>query len=206
MKHVKIVLVGDRCTKKAAFAHCWQTKSAIVKDDYCPAGADNYSCTVFVGGQQIEVQMWDTSGQEDYKKLRPLSYVCTDIFLLFFLDDSVDSLDNIRSVWAPEVLEYAKPSTVLILVSIASEDCILREAMGQSPFGDASHEMVQQVMADIGADHCLPCCVDSVDHVQMVVEKALEIFLARKDGKYKKIQAKKKPKRRWWQKKDKEGK
>ena len=150
--------------------------------------------------------MWDTSAQEDYEKLRRLLYLSTDIFLLFFLDDSVESLENIRSLWAPDLGEYAKPPTVLILVSIASEDYRLREAMGGSPFGGASDEMVQQVMADIGADHCLPCCVDSVDHVQMVVEKALEIFLARKDGKYKETQAKKKPKRRWWQKKDKEGK
>lgn len=194
---MKIVLVGDRCTKKTAFAHCWRTKSVIGKDDYCPTIADNYSCTVSVGGQQIWVQMWDTSGQEDYKKLRPLSYVCTDIFLLFFLDDSVDSLDNIRSVWAPEVLEYAKPPTVLILVCIASEDCILREAMGQSPFGDASHEMVQQVMADIGADHCLSCRLDIVNEVDMVVEKALEIFLARVEEEAKpKVEAKKKPKKK----------
>lgn len=35
---------------------------------------DNYVDTICVGGQQFEMTLWDTAGQEDYERLRPLSY------------------------------------------------------------------------------------------------------------------------------------
>lgn len=47
--------------------------------------------------------MWDTAGQEDYDRLRPLSYPDTDVILMCFSIDSPDSLENIPEKWTPEV-------------------------------------------------------------------------------------------------------
>lgn len=40
----------------------------------------------------MELALWDTAGQEDYDRLRPLSYPDTDVILMCFSIDSPDSL------------------------------------------------------------------------------------------------------------------
>lgn len=44
---------------------------------------------------QVELALWDTAGQEDYDRLRPLSYPDTDVILMCFSIDSPDSLGEL---------------------------------------------------------------------------------------------------------------
>lgn len=62
----------------------------------------------------MELALWDTAGQEDYDRLRPLSYPDTNVILMCFSVDSPDSLENIPEKWTPEVSE----SNLKIYISI----------------------------------------------------------------------------------------
>ena len=65
--------------------------------------------------KQVELALWDTAGQEDYDRLRPLSYPDTDVILMCFSIDSPDSLENIPEKWTPEVKHFC-PNVPIILV------------------------------------------------------------------------------------------
>lgn len=56
-----------------------------------------------VDGRPINLGLWDTAGQEDYDRLRPLSYPQTDVFLLCFAINTPTSYDNIKNKWFPEI-------------------------------------------------------------------------------------------------------
>ena len=64
---------------------------------------------------QVELALWDTAGQEDYDRLRPLSYPDTDVILMCFSIDSPDSLQNIPEKWVPEVKHFC-PNVPIVLV------------------------------------------------------------------------------------------
>lgn len=72
---------------------------------YVPTVFENYVADVEVDGKHVELALWDTAGQEDYDRLRPLSYPDSHVILICFAVDSPDSLDNVQEkVWHTSLL------------------------------------------------------------------------------------------------------
>ncbi|KAI9888906.1 MAG: Rho GTPase [Vezdaea aestivalis] len=78
---------------------------------------------IFVDGVHIELSLWDTAGQEEFDRLRSLSYDDTHVIMLCFSVDSKDSLENVTSKWANEIEENCKDAK-LCLVALK---CDLRD-------------------------------------------------------------------------------
>ena len=57
------------------------------------------------------------AGQEEYHRLRPLSYPDTDFILMVYCVESKDSFVNCINEWAPEVANFC-PNVPVILVGI----------------------------------------------------------------------------------------
>jgi small GTP-binding protein len=75
-------------------------------------------------GKLYELYLWDMAGQEDYDRLRPLSYPQTDVFMVVFSIINRASFENIRLKWNPELDKFVGPHVPRILVGLkkASRD------------------------------------------------------------------------------------
>jgi Rho family protein len=49
-----------------------------------------------VDGRSVQLALWDTAGQEDYERLRPLAYSKAHVILIGFAVDTPDSLENVK--------------------------------------------------------------------------------------------------------------
>ena len=61
---------------------------------------------VMCDGKVVNLQLWDTAGQEDYDRLRPLSYPGTQVFLLCYSVISKSSYENCENRWIPELKHH----------------------------------------------------------------------------------------------------
>jgi Ras family protein A len=82
---------------------------------------ENYVANVrSSNGQLIEVALWDTAGQEEYDRLRALSYPDANVILLCFSVDSPTSLDNVYDKWIPEVTHHC-PGVPIVIVGLKTD-------------------------------------------------------------------------------------
>merc|ERR1711994_930923 len=84
--------------------------------------------------------MGDTAGQEDYDRLRPLSYPQTDVFLVCFAVIASSSFANVKQKWIPEITHHA-PGVPIILVGTKSD--LRQDAETLSQLKNKGLEMVQ---------------------------------------------------------------
>merc|ERR1712032_410279 len=147
----KLVIVGDGA--------CGKTCLLIVfsKDEfpevYVPTVFENYVADIEVDSRQVELALWDTAGQEDYDRLRPLSYPDTDVILMCFSIDQPDSLENIPEKWVPEVKHFC-PNVPIVLVGskkdLRNDDYTIRD-LQRNKQQPVSYSEGEQMASRIGA-------------------------------------------------------
>ena len=182
----KLVIVGDGACGKTCLL------STFSKDEFpevhVPTVFETDVADIEVDDTLVELALWDTAGQEDYDRLRPLSYPDTDVILMCFSIDSPDSLENIPEKWTPEVRHFC-PNVPIILVGnkkdLRNDENTKRELskMKQEPvkFDDAN-----AICEKIGGRAYLECSAKTKEGVREVFKMATKAALLTKKRKKKK--------------------
>jgi len=172
--HRKLVIVGDGACGKTCLLIVFS--KGTFPDIYVPTVFENYVSTIEVDGKSVELALWDTAGQEDYDRLRPLSYPDADVVLICFSIDSTDSLDNVEEKWYPEVRTFC-PNLPVLLVGNKRD---LRN--DRNPRGErlVTPEEGRRVATKIEAHMYLECSAKFNDGVREIFENAARAALLNK--------------------------
>ncbi|KAJ1408778.1 Small GTPase superfamily [Sesbania bispinosa] len=114
-RFIKCVTVGDGAVGKTCLLISYTSNT--FPTDYVPTVFDNFSANVVVNGSIVNLGLWDTAGQEDYNRLRPLSYRGAD--------------------WIPELKHYAPGVPIILLAqSLISDTSVMVNVFDVSDLRD----------------------------------------------------------------------
>lgn len=170
---VKTVLVGDGSVGKTCMVYSYAENK--FPTDYVPTVFDTFTATVHVDGRPRTLELLDTAGQEDYERLRALSYHETDVFILCYSIVHHPSLENIERRWAPEI-KRVSPGSHMILCGCKMDlrtDPVELERLakrGQKPVTTSEGEKVAR---NIGADSFFECSALTQEGLKDVFDEAL---------------------------------
>ncbi|XP_010548703.1 PREDICTED: rac-like GTP-binding protein ARAC7 [Tarenaya hassleriana] len=172
-KFIKCVTVGDGAVGKTCMLICYTSNK--FPTDYIPTVFDNFSANVAVDGQIVNLGLWDTAGQEDYSRLRPLSYRGADIFVLAFSLISRASYENVLKKWMPELRRFA-PNVPIVLVGTKLD---LREDRGylSDHAGVITSAQGEELRKQIGAAAYIECSSKTQQNVKAVFDTAIKVVL-----------------------------
>lgn len=176
----KLVIVGD--------GECGKTSLLITltKDEfperYVPTVFETYVADIQVLNQTVELALWDTAGQEDYDRLRPLSYPDTDVLLLCYSVDNPDSFQNIQERWIPEINHFC-PHIPVILVACKKDlryNRAVHERLSLAKLKPVSYDEGQELGDQIDAHGFFECSAKTREGVRDVFLMAARFALVKR--------------------------
>ncbi|KAH9482116.1 Ras-related C3 botulinum toxin substrate 1 [Psilocybe cubensis] len=194
---LKLIVVGDSSVGKTSLLIRFETGKfpehfplsayALLEEKRMPRAGVNimayahlvftttYSVTHIVDGEPYIVQLWDTPGDAEYDRLRPLAYPQTDVFIMCFSVVDPDSYEDVRTKWSQETA-YHNPSSPVLLVGTKTDlrkDSELRDRLREMNASPIQFPQGLAMRKDIGAAAYIECSALTGYGVQSVFEKAM---------------------------------
>ncbi|XP_074774670.1 rho-related GTP-binding protein RhoD [Athene noctua] len=175
---VKAVVVGDGGCGKTSLLMAFA--NGDFPKVYVPTVFEKYTASVHVGSKLMTIHLWDTAGQEDYDRLRPLSYSETNVVLICFDVTNHPSYDNILTKWYPEVNHFCKGIPVLLVgckTDLRQDQCVLLK-LQQARQDPISYQQASAMARQIHAVSYLECSAKYQENIRNIFVEACRAALS----------------------------
>ncbi|OHT12878.1 small GTP-binding protein [Tritrichomonas foetus] len=167
---LRVVAVGDGSVGKTCMLLVF--KGDPFPEDYEPTIFENHHEMRQYEGKTYCLHLWDTAGQEEYNRLRPMSYAKADVVLICFALNNAESLKNVTARWILEVNEYC-PSASVVLVGTKA-DLWNKEEITQA--------QIDQAATEIKAYKSIVCSAKENTNIGNVFDLAIQAIIDKHGG------------------------
>ncbi|CAM4643886.1 rho-related GTP-binding protein RhoF isoform X3 [Caretta caretta] len=155
----------------------WHFSTQLQK--YAPSVFEKYTTSITVGNKEVILNLYDTAGQEDYDRLRPLSYQNTNMVLICYDVMNPTSYDNVLIKWYPEISHFCRGVPLILIgckTDLRKDKEHLRKLMSseQEPITYTQGEATCQQMK---AQAYLECSAKCRENIEDVFKEATNIAL-----------------------------
>jgi small GTP-binding protein len=112
--------------------------------------------------------LFDTAGQEDFDRLRPLSYPDTNVILMCFSVDNPVSASSVVQKWIPEVRHFCGKCPIILVackMDLRTDPQTIAKLKAQNE-KPVTTETGKQLAAQIKADAYMECSAKTREGVQ----------------------------------------
>jgi len=146
--------------------------------EYVPTVFDNYDTTTQFDNEDIHHSFWDTAGEEEYDRLRPLSYPDTDLFVITTSVVSPTSFENIRTKWVPEVNNNGFSHVGKLIVGTKQDLREDEETLQKLKEELRSYDEGVALANEVGAIGYLECSAKTQEGVSQLFDEIFRYFLS----------------------------
>ncbi len=128
----------------------------------------------------VHLGLWDTAGQADYDRLRPLSYRDTDVFLVCFSVVSHASFENVKEKWVDEV-KYHCPNVPMILVGTKHdlrEDKAFVSDLAKKGLKPITPQQGEALAKELKMKKYIECSACTQHNVKQVFDEAVRVIIS----------------------------
>ncbi|MBN3304282.1 rho-related GTP-binding protein RhoF [Amia ocellicauda] len=174
---LKIVIVGDGGCGKTSLLMVYA--KGDFPEKYAPSVFEKYVTTIRYGSKDINLNLYDTAGQEDYDRLRPLSYQNANLVLVCYDVTNPTSFDNVLIKWFPEVNHFCRGVPIILIgcktdLRKDKERTRKLRALDQAPI---TYIQGEETKRQINAELYLECSAKYKENVDDIFKEATRTAL-----------------------------
>ncbi|XP_008303998.1 rho-related GTP-binding protein RhoF-like [Stegastes partitus] len=162
----KVVIVGDRGCGKTSLITVYN--KGDFPEEHIPSVFDKIVVNTRYRGQHFRLHLYDTAGQEEYDRLRPLCYRNVDVALICYDVTCPSSFDNVLVRWYPEMQHFCVGVPIILVgckADLRSDIVLMRKlwSLGQNAITYFQGEEARRKISAVLYLECSAKCRDNVD-------------------------------------------